>query len=407
LWGPLQHREYRVFWLASLGGNLGNLMQGVAVAWIITGMTSAPWLVALVPVAGSLPALLVSIPAGIWGDRHGRARVLRAASLWIAAVAFVLAICVLVGGIAPWSLLLLLFLIGAGHSARVPSWNASIQDLVPAEKIAPAISLNSMSFNAARTVGPALGGLLVGLIGAGWVLLVNAILALGVFFAVGTWRPKQVSPDSTMGWSEALRVGVGLLVGSSPLRRILYRLGLINFAAAGLWAFLPLIGRDRLGLMSWQYGMLLSAMGIGAIAGAILAPRLRNWLGPRRMVSLAAMVLGGAILLLAWVQTYEAALLAVFICGSAIVNCNINLNVSFQTRAPAEARGRLLSFYFLTFELALAVGALLLGLLASVVSIQVALSLSALLLLGSPWIVPRRPMTASEPQPSGEIKADR
>jgi MFS family permease len=376
---------------------LGNLMQGVAVAWIITGMTSAPWLVALVPVAGSLPALLVSIPAGIWGDRHGRARVLRAASLWIAAAAFTLAVCSLLGAISPWSLLLLLFLIGAGHSARVPSWNASIQDLVPTEKIAPAISLNSMSFNAARTVGPAVGGLLVGLIGAGWVLLVNAVLALGVYFAVGTWRPKPISASTSEGWNEALRAGVGLLLGSSPLRRILYRMGLINFAAAGLWAFLPLIGRDRLGLLSWQYGVLLSAMGIGAIGGAFLAPRLRNWLGPRRMVSLAAVVLGGAMLLLAWLQTYELALLAVFLCGAAIVNCNINLNVSFQMRAPSEARGRLLSFYFLTFELGLAAGAMGQGLLASVTSIQLALSLSALLLLMSPWIVPRRQETRQEP----------
>ncbi len=390
LLGPLQHREYRTFWLASLGGNLGSLMQGVAVAWIITGMTTAPWLVALVPVAGSLPSLLISLPAGVWGDRHGRAKVLRASSLWIAGASFTLATLTLLGAIAPWSLLLLLFLSGMGHSARVPSWNASIQDLVPGEKIAPAISLNSMSFNGARTVGPSLGGLLVALVGAGWVLLLNAFLALGVFFAVGTWRPQELKSAAGESWGSALRKGVRLLGASSPLRRILSRLALLNLAASGLWAFLPLIGRDRLALSSWQYGLLLSSLGVGAILGAALAPRLRNWIGPRLMVSLAAMFLGLCLLALAHLQSYPSALWTAFGCGLAVVNANINLNVSFQTRAPAEARGRLLSFYFLTFELGLAGGAAIQGLLASWTNIPSVLTAAGIFLLASPWMVPRR-----------------
>lgn len=391
LLSPLRHREYRTFWFASMGGNVGALMQGVAVAWIITSMTSAPWLVALVPVAASLPSLLVSLPAGVWGDRYGRAVVLRIASLWIAAASFCLAGLTLVGWISPWSLLLLLFLVGMGNSARIPSWNAAIQDLVPSREVASAVSLNSMSFNTARSIGPSLGGVLVGILGAGWVLLVNAFLALGVFFAVGTWRPRPPSRDQNeKSWRTALSEGFVLLRESPPLRRILYRLGINNFSAASLWAFLPLIGRDRLELLSWQYGLLLSAMGVGAILGASVAPRLRNWLGPRRVVSIAAMSLGAGLLALAWIQSYSTALPAVFFCGIAMVNCNINLNVSYQTRAPAAARGRLLSFYFLAFELSIALGAILLGWLASQWSIPAALSASAILLLASPWIVPPR-----------------
>lgn len=365
-------------------------MQGVAVAWIITGMTTAPWLVALVPVAASLPSILVSLPAGVLGDLFGRAVILRVASLWIAGGSFLLAGLALGGWLSPWSLLGLLFFVGMGHSARLPSWSASIQDLVSPEQVASAVSLNSLSFNTARSIGPSLGGLLVGLFGAGWVLLLNAILATGVFFAVGTWRPRLTLPARSGSWLQPMREAFSLLGQSPPLRRILYRLALINFAAAGLWAFLPLIGRDRLGLLSWQYGLLLSAMGVGAILGASLAPRLRNWLGPRRMVSVAAGLLGLSVLWLAWAQTAAAAITGIFFCGLAVVNCNINLNVSFQMRAPAETRGRLMAVYFLIFELGLAVGAGVLGWLATWWDISWALVLSSVLLIASPWLVPRR-----------------
>uniref|UniRef100_UPI0028B0EA83 MFS transporter n=1 Tax=Brevundimonas sp. TaxID=1871086 RepID=UPI0028B0EA83 len=193
---PLRHPIFRAVWITSLVTNFGGLIQSVGAAWMMTSIASAQ-MVALVQASVTLPIMLLSLAAGALADTVDRRKIMLAAQTFMLLVSAGLAAMTWMGWITPWVLLTFTFLIGCGTAFNGPAWQASVGDMVPREDLAGAVTLNSMGFNMARSVGPALGGLIVAAAGAAAAFAVNAVSYLGLLVVLFRWkpeRPKQTLP---------------------------------------------------------------------------------------------------------------------------------------------------------------------------------------------------------------------
>ena len=193
-WAPLREPLFRALWIAAFASNVGTWMQNVAAAWLMTSLTSSATMVALVQTATSLPIFLAGLLSGAIGDVVDRRKLLLVAQGWMLTVAGALGILTLLGATTPWALLLLTFALGLGAAMMAPTWQAIQPELVPREEFPQAVSLGAVQFNLARSVGPALGGLVVAIAGPGAVFLVNAASFLAVAIPVYRWqRPTDES----------------------------------------------------------------------------------------------------------------------------------------------------------------------------------------------------------------------
>src|SRR5439155_490485 len=224
-------------------------------------------------------------PAGALADIVDRRRLLLVTQAWMLVAAAALGVCTVLGRTGPWLLLSLTFCMGLGNALNAPAWQATTPDLVPREELAGAVALGGISVNVARALGPALGGLLVAALGAGWVFLLNAASFLGVVLVLARWHREvprsRLPPEDVPG---AMRAGVRYVRHSAPFRAVLARTAAFVVPASALWALLPLFARRGLGLSATGYGLLLGCLGAGAIVGAAFLPRLRERLTSDRLV---------------------------------------------------------------------------------------------------------------------------
>src|SRR5437867_9381076 len=267
-------------------------MHDTSAAWLMTGLAPSPLMVSLMQTATSLPFFLLALPAGALADIVDRRRLLLVTQAWMLVAATALGVCTVAGLTGPWLLLSLTFCMGLGNALNAPAWQAMILDLVPRQELAGAVALGGISVNVARAIGPALGGLLVAALGAGWVFLLNAASFLGVVVVLARWQREAPSrsrlpPEDVPG---AMRAGVRYVRHSAPFHAVLARTAAFVVPASALWALLPLFARRGLGLSATGYGLLLGCLGAGAIAGAAILPRVRERLTSDRLVLAGAAV---------------------------------------------------------------------------------------------------------------------
>lgn len=364
-WSPLARPVFRALWLAALASNLGTLMQGVAAAWLMTSLTSSPVLVALLTTMSSLPLFLVGLPAGALADMIDRRRLVIVAQVWMLVSAALLGVLAAVGWITPSLLLLLIFLLGLGGALSAPAWQAIVPDLVPRHELAPAVALNSAGFNLARAVGPAVGGLLIAATGPAAVFLLNAASFVGIIAVLYRWKPSQVvhaAPTERMG--SALAAGIRFTRHSPPLRAVLVRTGSFILAASALWALLPVVANQRLGLSATGYGILLGSIGVGAIGGASVLPYLRERLSVDQIVIGLTLVFAAGMAALAYLDHLILLNLALVAVGVGWLTITSSFNVAAQTTVPAWVQARALGVYLLVFQGGFAGGSALWGLVA-------------------------------------------
>src|SRR5450631_1662068 len=189
-WTPLRHQMFRDVWIAALASNVGTWMQTVGASWLMTTLSVSPLMIALVQTASSLPNFLVSLPAGAIADMVDRGRMLLVTQTWMLGAAALLGFLSMAGWVGPWWLLALTFALGLGAAANGPAWQAMIPDLVPHEELPAAVALNSVQFNIARAIGPALAGLVLAATSSGVVFLVNAVSFLAVIVVL--WRQRSI-----------------------------------------------------------------------------------------------------------------------------------------------------------------------------------------------------------------------
>ena len=246
-WSPLRHSLFRAMWIASVVSNVGTWMHTVGASWLMTTLAASPLLVALVQTATTLPVFLLGLPAGVMADLVDRRKLLIFTQSWMLGVAAVLGVLAMVGGIGPWWLLSLTFALGVGSAMNGPAWAAAIPELVPRDELPAAVALNSVGFNIARAVGPALGGIVMAASGAGAVFMANAVSFLGVIVVLWSWkeRPPAVREPGTR-FRDAMREGLVYVRGARPFHAILVRAGMFSLAGSALWAMLPVVARDEM-----------------------------------------------------------------------------------------------------------------------------------------------------------------
>jgi MFS family permease len=383
-WAPLREPLFRALWIAAFASNVGTWMQNVAAAWLMTSLTSSATMIALVQTATSLPIFLVVLPSGAIGDVVDRRKLLLVAQGWMLAVAGALGILTLLGATTPWVLLLLTFALGLGAAMMLPTWQAIQPELVPRQELTQAISLGAVQFNLARAVGPALGGLLVAIAGPGAVFLVNAASFLAVAIPIYRWhRPADESVLPPEQITAAVRSGIRYVRHAPALRAVLIRASVFILFASALWALLPLLAREQLGLGSGGYGLLLGCVGVGSVLGAIVLPTLRRKFSQDTAVAAATVLLAVAIGTLAYVHNVGFAGIAMVASGVAWIAVLSSLNISVQTFSPSWVRARALSVYQLIFQGGIAIGSAFFGSVAEWVGTPAALGSAALgLLLG-------------------------
>ena len=379
-WAPLRDSPvFRALWIAQFASNIGTWMQTVGAQWLL--IDYSPILVALVQTAASLPILLLSLPAGAWADMMDRRRLLLLAQLGMLVAAGTLACVTFAGAASPAVVLALIFLVGCGTAIAGPAWQAIQPDLVDRATLPQAAALNGVNMNLARAVGPALGGVIVAAAGPGWVFALNTLSFLGIAAVLYRWRPAPRATDgSGERLVEALRAGGRYIRHALIVRRLLYRALLFIPAASAVWALLPLVAARTLHLSSAGYGLLLGAVGIGAVAGALVMPRLRARLGSPALVTAAMLVSAAATVVVATVANPILVGLALVPVGGAWIAVMSSLNSSLQLALPGWVRARGLAYYLFVFQGSQAVGAVIWGVIADRSTVTTALLVAAAVL---------------------------
>ncbi|WP_108520223.1 MFS transporter [Bradyrhizobium algeriense] len=406
---PLRHAVFRRIWLASLVSNLGILIQGVGAAWAMTQMTSSADKVALVQTALMLPIMLISMPAGAIADMHDR-RIVAMVSLGIALVgATVLTVMAWLGLVTPNILLALCFVVGSGMALFGPAWQASVSEQVPAETLPAAVALNGISYNIARSFGPAVGGIVVATSGAVAAFAVNAVLYLPLMVVLFLWnRTHEPSRLPRERLNRAIVSGVRYIANSPSIRIVLIRTLVTGIIGGSISALMPLVARDLLHGGAQTYGIMLGAFGMGAVFGALNIGEVRRRMSGEAAVRACAISLAGAIASVALSTNAVLTAIALVLAGAVWMLAVALFNIGVQLSAPRWVAGRSLAAFQAAIAGGIAIGSWGWGNLTDIAGVEVALLASAGLMLLSPllgiWL--RMPPVGARNEPPAEALAD-
>lgn len=390
---PFKHDIFRTIWIASLASNFGGLIQTVGAAWLMTSISPSANMVALVQASTSLPIMMFSLVSGALADNFDRRRIMLVAQCFMLTVSVLLTVCAYLGIITPWLLLLFTFLIGCGTALNNPSWQASVGDMVPRDDLPAAVALNSMGFNITRSVGPAIGGLIVATAGAAAAFAANSLSYFAILFALVRWRREVTMsplPRETLG--RAITAGLRYVVMSPNIGKVLVRGFLFGLSASAILALLPLVARDLVQGGPLTYGLMLGAFGLGAIGGALLSARLREMMSSEAIVRLAFGGFALSTLVIAFSPYAWLSCLMLLASGASWVLALSLFNTTVQLSAPRWVVGRALSLYqTMTFG-GIAGGSWLWGTTAELYGATNALIVSCLLMLAGAVIGLRLPL---------------
>lgn len=380
---PLANRAFLALWIANLLSNTGGWMQSTGAAWEMTSLTPEPIFVALLAAAGTLPMFLFCFPAGVLADRFDRRRYIIGCQFWMMAVAAALAVLAFTGRLDHLSLLALSFCMGLGNAMNGPAWHAIVPDVVGGALLRPAIALNSAGFNLARTVGPVVGQLLLGLVGVFLLFAINACTYIGVILAMMSWRrPADAHrSQSREGFVAAARGGIAFVAQSAELKAVFAR-GICFFAPGiAISTLLPVIGRFELGLDEFAFGILYAVFGVGAVAGAMSMPAVNRLLGADRANIWAMGITAVATLVAALAMTPIVVGVVMVLLGACWMTVIANNGASVQMMLPNFMRARGMAVHQMVFFGSMVVGSLLWGKVATFWSVQTALLVSVAMLV--------------------------
>jgi MFS family permease/quinol monooxygenase YgiN len=344
----------------------------------MTSLNPDPLIVSLVQAATSAPAFLFALPAGAFADIWDRRKYLIVVEILTTLVSALYAAIVGLGLANPDNLLLFTFLIGAVWTLSSPAWQAVVPQLVPKDDLPAAVTANSVGVNISRALGPALAGAVIvtlGIVAPFWVNAISNLAVVGVLF---WWRPQtatKVLPAERVG--EAIGAGLRYARNSPPLRATMIRAAGFFLFASAYWALLPLVARERIESGAGLYGVLLGAIGAGAVAGALVMPRLKLKLGPDRLTALGLLGTALTLTLYGLARDPVTALVASLLAGVSWIAVLATLTVSAQVSLPDWVRARGLALFTTVFFGCMTLGSAVWGKLAAVLGLPAAHFLAA------------------------------
>ncbi|MFF4596105.1 MFS transporter [Amycolatopsis sp. NPDC001319] len=381
-WAPLRRHVFRALWFAQLGSNVGSWMQSVGAQWTVVHQPNAATLTSIVQAASLLPVLFVSLPAGVLADVLDRRRIIAVLTAVMVVITGILAVLSSQDLVTPATLITITLLLGVCQALMSPAWQAIQPELVPREELPSAAALGSLNVNIARAIGPALAGFVLALTGPAVVFGINAVSDLLILVAVLMWRrtaTESAGPAEPL--VPALRAGIRYVRYAPGVRRILVRASVFVLPASALWGLLPVVAADRLGLGSGGYGVLLGALGLGAVGGAVLMRPMRARFGRNTLLGAATIAYAVGVFAAALLPNAVVVAVLLVLGGAGWLAGLSTLNTTLQLALPAWVRARALAVYLMIFLGGQGIGALIWGLVAAGLGAATTLAVSGVLLV--------------------------
>lgn len=375
---PLRHAGFRLFYAGSIGAALGYTMSATVAAWLMATLTPSALMVALVQTASTVPTLLFGLAAGALADIVDRRRLILITQYVLVATTAALGLLTILGLVGPVTLLLLIFVIGAGFTFYLPAQQVSINDLVARADLSRAVALGAVAFNFARAVGPALAGAIAAWLGSGSALIASALFFGAMIVSARRWRsPPRIIPGVPETLTSGMLSGLRYTRHSPPLRAFIIRNGIFSICASAFWALLPVIARDQLGLGAGGFGLLSASFGIGAVAGALTLTQQLRQRSLNRVVYAGSVLSAAGMLAIALTDSTVIALIGTFCSGAAWVSVFASLSAGTQSAAPAWVRARAVAMNLVAVQACLALGSVIWGWLATLAGTPVAMGAAA------------------------------
>jgi predicted MFS family arabinose efflux permease len=377
-----RHRDFRLMWLGACGSTIGTFVQQFAQSWLVYDLTKNPFYLGLDLFLGQLPIILFSLVGGVFADRLDRRKMLLGSQYIQMICAFALAALFFTHAIRIWQILSLSFIVGLGQSFGGPAYSALLPTLVPAEDLANAIAMNSIQFNLARVLGPALGGLAYATVGATWCFTLNGISYLAVIASLAKIQVKFVPQKSKEPILTSMKVGLRFIREREGLPALVLLAFFTTALGFSLTGFLPVIVQTIFYQGPLTYQLLLVSSGAGSVVGALIVAASEKLKEQGFVVLWTLIGLGASIAGFALSRSLPLSCLLIFMSGVAIM-ASASLMLSLvQLMVSDQMRGRVMSVYNLAFRLGIPVGSLALGKIIPVIGVSPAIAIAGLSLIG-------------------------
>lgn len=382
-----------MLWFTWLAANTSMWMNDVAAAWLMTSLGPSPLWVALVQTASTLPVFVLGLPSGALADTVDRKRYFMITQFWVATIATVLCVVILMDALTAPLLLALTFANGVGLAMRWPVFAAIIPEVVPRAHLPQALALNGVAMNASRIIGPLIAGALIASAGSVYVFVLNAVLSILAGFTIMRWRREHhESPLGREPLARAMRVGVQYVWQSSRMRAVMLRVALFFLHSTALMALLPLVARALPGGNAGTFTLLLASMGAGAIVAALSMPRIRAWLPMRERLAVGTALHAVAGTIAAFAPNIWVAVPAMLVSGMTWITVANTLSVAAQMGLPDWVRARGMSIFQMALMGSTAAGAALWGQVATWTSVHASIAIASMASVTLMLLAQRRTM---------------
>ncbi len=375
-----RYRDFRLMWFGACTSSVGTWMQKLAQSWLVLQLSNSPFMLGLDAFLGEIPIFLFSLVGGVVADRMDRRTLLLGGQILQMSCAFTLAALFAFDVVRVWHILCLSFVVGLAQAFGGPAYAALIPTLVKPDDLPNAIAMNSIQFNLARVVGPALGGLALTRLGAAWCFALNGVSYLAVIASLLALRIRFRPARDEASLVESMKEGIAFVRGQTAMVSLIAVAFLTTVLAVPVVVFLPVFARDVFRQGPNVYTLLLSVSGAGSIAGALLVAAFGH--GRRKGLSTLAglIVLGISIAAFALSKHLALSCLVLFVAGAALIVVFAMVTSLVQLITRDEMRGRVMSVYNVAFRGGMPIGSLLTGSLVPVFTAPVVLSAAGLLL---------------------------
>ena len=368
----MQYRNYRLFFIGQFISLIGTWMQQIAVSWLVYQMTHSVFLLGLVGFVSQFPTFVISPFAGVWSDRFNRYRILIMTQTLSMIQAIVLAILVLSGVISVWQIILLSLFIGCVNAIDMPTRQSFVIHMIDERKdLSNAIALNSAMFNASRLLGPFIAGVLIAAVGEGICFLINGLSYIAVILALLAMNVSNMKFGfKKSSVIEELKDGFTYVFGDPKIKSILLLVALTSIMGVPFIVLMPAFAKDILHGGPHTLGFLMSALGGGALMGAFYLAARTDVKGLRKIINLAALLFGIGLIGLSLSNYLWISLLMTFIAGFGMMVQVASSNTWLQTNVDDDKRGRMMSFYVVSFMGMAPFGSLLAGSMAGAIGVS-------------------------------------
>lgn len=386
-WGPLfENRLFRALWLANLASDFGYWMNSVGASWTMTELSISPLLNTCIQASSTLPMFLLALPSGAMADAMDRPKLLYRVQAARAVFAFGLAVLAISRWLDPYTLLVAVFLLGVANAIDLPASQAALSTVVDHDDIPVVASLNNLSFNLGRALGPAVAGFLIGRAGAFPVFSLNATSAVGLSIVYYRWHRQSApaaAPRPSVSLAGHIRDAIVRCLATPRFRVLLLRITLVYFCTNAFWCLFPIFTRTVLHMGSAGFGLLMGAIGTGAVIAALMLPGLKRRWSLDRLIVLASFLFAASQLAMTLVSGAAAAVVVALGLGVAYAMIVSLFNATVQAMFPSEIRARAISIYFICFYGVLAASSSIWGEIAERRGIDPALRGASILLVAT------------------------